>query len=90
MRRRYTDLSTLWCHKELAVSTIIEHLKNNEPSSYYLNADFKDGWVGDVYDGSYSVSMSFSVYDNSTNSNIDLHLQVFISKDDVVGPITRK
>lgn len=90
MRRRYTDLSNLCCHKELAASAIMEHLNNNEPSFYYLNADFKEGWIVDVYDGSYSVSMSFSVYDYSANSNVDIHLQVFVSKDDVVGPITRK
>lgn len=80
MRKRYIELDNLWCHKKLAVSAIMEHLKNNEPSSYYLNAQFNEGWVIDNYDESYTVSMSFSVYEDSVDSNIDVHLQVFVKK----------
>ncbi|EHH0685101.1 hypothetical protein ACWOI6_004377, partial [Vibrio vulnificus] len=90
MRKQYIDLNNLWCHKKLAVSAIMEHLKNNEPSSYYLDAQFKEGWVVDAYDGSYSVSMSFSVHDYSADSNIRFNLQVLVSKDDELGPVIRR
>ncbi|EPF7635254.1 hypothetical protein ACVTP5_000457 [Vibrio parahaemolyticus] len=90
MRKRYIELNNLWCHKKLAVSAIMEHLKNNEPSSYYLNAQFNEGWVIDNYDESYTVSMSFSVYEDSVDSNIDVHLQVFVKKNDVVGSVIRR
>lgn len=89
MRKRYIELNNLWCHKKLAVSAIMDHLKDREPSSYYLNSQFKEGWVVDNYDESYTVSMLFSVYDESVDSNIELHLQVFASKGDVIGSITR-
>ncbi|EGR1171972.1 MULTISPECIES: hypothetical protein [Vibrio] len=89
MRKRYTELNNLWCHKKLAVSVIMDHLKDNEPSSYYLSAQFKEGWVVDNYDESYTVNMSFSVYNESIDSNIELHLQVFSSKNDEIGSVTR-
>ena len=88
MRKRYVELNNLWCHKESAVSSIMNYLKEAEPSCY-LDIEFKEGWVVTNNDGSYSVSMLFTADDENTKDSTSIHLQVCSSIDNEISAVVK-